>query len=98
MEAETRPAVRVTAKEIRAIEEIIRRRNQAEIKVEQGQVVVIELRRKKVNGLFGKERRTFRGRATPNGIICDCSREQRTAEGLLIPEMVLEALLFYTAA
>lgn len=49
MEAETRPAVRVTAKEIRTIEEIIRRRNQAEIKVEQGQIVVIEIRRKKVN-------------------------------------------------
>ena len=49
MEAETRPAVSVTAKEIRAIEEIIRRRNQAEIKVEQGQIVVIEIRRKKVN-------------------------------------------------
>lgn len=49
MEAETRPAVRVTAKEIRAIEEIIRRRNQVEIKVEQGQIVVIEIRRKKVN-------------------------------------------------
>ena len=49
MEAETRPAVRVTAKEIRAIEEIIRRRKQAEIKVEQGQIVVIEIRRKKVN-------------------------------------------------
>lgn len=49
MEAETRPAVRVTAKEIRAIEEIIHRRNQAEIKVEQDQIVVIEIRRKKVN-------------------------------------------------
>lgn len=49
MEAGTRPAVRVTAKEIRAIEEIIHRRNQAEIKVEQGQIVVIEIRRKKVN-------------------------------------------------
>lgn len=49
MEAETRPAVRVTAKEIRAIEEIIHRRNQAEIKDEQGQIVVIEIRRKKVN-------------------------------------------------
>lgn len=49
MEAETRPAVRVTEKEIRAIEEIIHRRNQAEIKVEQGQIVVIEIRRKKVN-------------------------------------------------
>ena len=49
MEAEPRPAVRVTAKEIRAIEDIIHRRNQAEIKVEQGQIVVIEIRRKKVN-------------------------------------------------
>lgn len=49
METETKPAVRVTAKEIRAIEEIIHRRNQAEIKVEQGQIVVIEIRRKKVN-------------------------------------------------
>lgn len=49
MEAEARQAVRVTAKEIRAIEEIIHRRNQAEIKVEQGQIVVIEIRRKKVN-------------------------------------------------
>lgn len=49
MEAETRPAVRVTAKEIRAIEEIIRRRNQAEIKVEQGKISVIEIKRKKVN-------------------------------------------------
>ena len=49
MEAETRPAVRVTAKEIRAIEEIIRRRNQAEIKVEQGKIAVIEIKRKKVN-------------------------------------------------
>ena len=49
MEAETRSAARVTAKEIRAIEEIIHRRNQAEIKVEQGQIVVIEIRRKKVN-------------------------------------------------
>lgn len=49
METEARQAVRVTAKEIRAIEEIIRRRNQAEIKVEQGQIVVIEIRRKKVN-------------------------------------------------
>lgn len=49
MEAETRPAVRVTAKEIRAIEEIIHRRNQAEIKVEQGKIAVIEIKRKKVN-------------------------------------------------
>ena len=46
MEAETRPAVRVTAKEIRAIEEIIHRRNQAEIKVEQGQQRAPHLSRK----------------------------------------------------
>lgn len=49
MEAEARPAIRMTTREIRAIEEIIHRRNQAEIKVEQGQLVVIEIRRKKVN-------------------------------------------------
>jgi hypothetical protein len=49
METEARPAIRMTTKEIRAIEEIIHRRNQAEIKVEQGQLVVIEIRRKKVN-------------------------------------------------
>lgn len=49
METEAKPAVRMTTKEIRAIEEIIHRRNQAEIKVEQGQIVVIEIRRKKVN-------------------------------------------------
>lgn len=49
METEARPAIRMTTKEIRAIEEIIHRRNQAEIKVEQGQLVVIEIRRKKAN-------------------------------------------------
>lgn len=49
METEARPAIRMTTREIRAIEEIIHRRNQAEIKVEQGQLVVIEIRRKKVN-------------------------------------------------
>lgn len=49
METEARPAIRMTTKEIRAIEEIIHRRNQAEIKVEQGQLVVVEIRRKKVN-------------------------------------------------
>ncbi len=49
METEAKPAIRMTTKEIRAIEEIIHRRNQAEIKVEQGQLVVIEIRRKKVN-------------------------------------------------
>ena len=49
METEAKQAIRMTTKEIRAIEEIIHRRNQAEIKVEQGQLVVIEIRRKKVN-------------------------------------------------
>ncbi len=49
METEAKPAIRMTTREIRAIEEIIHRRNQAEIKVEQGQLVVIEIRRKKVN-------------------------------------------------
>lgn len=49
METEAKPAIRMTTKEIRAIEEIIHRRNQAEIKVEQGQLVVIEIRRKKIN-------------------------------------------------
>lgn len=48
MEAETKTGTRLTAETVRAIEEIIRRRNQAEIKVEQGRVVVIEIRRKKV--------------------------------------------------
>lgn len=49
METEAKPAIRMTTKEIRAIEEIIHRRNQAEVKVEQGQLVVIEIRRKRVN-------------------------------------------------
>lgn len=49
METEARPAIRMTTKEIRAIEEIIHRRNQAEVKVEQGQLLVIEIRRKRVN-------------------------------------------------
>ena len=49
MEAETKVRTKLTAEAVRAIEEIIRRRNQAEIKVEQGQIVVIEIRRKKVN-------------------------------------------------
>lgn len=49
METEAKPAIRMTTKEIRAIEEIIHRRNQAEIKVEQGQLVVIEIRRKRIN-------------------------------------------------
>lgn len=49
MEQEMKQALRMTTKEIKAIEEIIHRRNQAEIKVEQGQLVVIEIRRKRVN-------------------------------------------------
>jgi NACalpha-BTF3-like transcription factor len=49
MEAEARPAIRMTTREIRAIEEIIHRRNQAEIKIEQGKIAVIEIKRKKVN-------------------------------------------------
>ena len=48
-EAEARPAIRMTTSEIRAIEEIIHRRNQAEIKIEQGKIAVIEIKRKKVN-------------------------------------------------
>ena len=49
METEAKPAIRMTTREIKAIEEVLHRRNQAEIKVEQGQLVVIEIRRKKVN-------------------------------------------------
>lgn len=49
MEAETKVRTKLTAESVRAIEEIIHRRNQAEIKVEQGRIVVIEIRRKKVN-------------------------------------------------
>lgn len=49
MEAETRPEIRMTAREIKAIEEVLHRRNQAEIKIEQGKIAVIEIKRKKVN-------------------------------------------------
>lgn len=49
MEQELKAEIRMTTKEIKAIEEIVHRRNQAEIKVEQGQLVVIEIRRKRVN-------------------------------------------------
>lgn len=48
-EAEARPAIRMTTSEIRAIEEVLHRRNQAEIKIEQGKIAVIEIKRKKVN-------------------------------------------------
>lgn len=49
MEAEARPAIRMTTREIKAIEEVLHRRNQAEIKIEQGKISVIEIKRKKVN-------------------------------------------------
>ena len=42
-------AASLTLNEVKAVEEILNRRNQAEIKVEQGKVVVIEIRRKRVN-------------------------------------------------
>ncbi|MDY3780563.1 MAG: hypothetical protein SOZ90_00010 [Candidatus Faecousia sp.] len=42
-------AASLTQKEVAAVEEILNRRNQAEIKVEKGKVVVIEIRRKRVN-------------------------------------------------
>lgn len=48
-EAEARPAIRMTTSEIKAIEEVLHRRNQAEIKIEQGKISVIEIKRKKVN-------------------------------------------------
>ena len=49
METGVRPAIRMTTREIKAIEEVLHRRNQAEIKVEQGKIAVIEIKRKKVN-------------------------------------------------
>ena len=48
-ETEVRPAIRMTTREIKAIEEVLHRRNQAEIKIEQGKISVIEIKRKKVN-------------------------------------------------
>lgn len=42
-----RPALAMTPEAIQAVNEILHRRNQAEIKVEGQQVVVIEIRRKK---------------------------------------------------
>lgn len=48
-EVEARPAIRMTTREIKAIEEVLHHRNQAEIKVEQGKIAVIEIKRKKVN-------------------------------------------------
>lgn len=49
MEAEIKTGIKLTPEAVRAIEDIIHRRNQAEIKVEQGQLAVIEIRRRKVN-------------------------------------------------
>lgn len=49
MEMEARPEIRMTTREIKAIEEVLHRRNQAEIKIEQGKISVIEIKRKKVN-------------------------------------------------
>ena len=46
---ETEAEIRMTAREIKAIEEVLHRRNQAEIKIEQGKIAVIEIKRKKVN-------------------------------------------------
>lgn len=42
-------AIQLTQEVIKAIEEVLHRRNQAEIKVEQGKISVIEIKRKKVN-------------------------------------------------
>lgn len=39
--------LKLTPEAVEAINDILRRRNQAEIKVEQGQIVVIEIHRKK---------------------------------------------------
>ena len=48
-ETQTQTGFKLTPETILAIEEIIHRRNQAEIKIEHGQIAVIEIRRKKVN-------------------------------------------------
>lgn len=47
METAQKPRMTLTPEAVRAIEEIIHRRNQVELKVEQGQIVVIEIQRKK---------------------------------------------------
>lgn len=47
METAQKPKMTLTPEAVRAIEEIIHRRNQVEVKVEQGQIVVIEIQRKK---------------------------------------------------
>lgn len=40
--------IRLTPEAVKAIEEIANRRNQALTKVEQGKIVVVEIRRKKI--------------------------------------------------
>ncbi len=47
METATKPRLTLTPEAVRAIEEIIHRRNQVEIKVEKNEIVVIEINRKK---------------------------------------------------
>lgn len=49
MGTETQMGFKLTPETILAVEEILHRRNQAEIKIEHGQIAVIEIRRKKVN-------------------------------------------------
>lgn len=41
--------IEMSPEDVKVVNEIIHRRNQAEIKVEQGQIAVIEIRRKKAN-------------------------------------------------
>lgn len=48
MYQEPNPAPKMTETEIKAIEGIIHRRNQAEIKMEQGRIVVVEIHRKRI--------------------------------------------------
>jgi hypothetical protein len=49
METEAKPGIRLTTEAVRAIEDVLHRRNQVEIKIEQGKIAVIEIKRKKVN-------------------------------------------------
>lgn len=47
MEQATKTRMALTPEVIRAIEDIIHRRNQVEIKVERGEIVVVEISRKR---------------------------------------------------
>lgn len=49
METETKTGIRLTTEAVRAIEDALHRRNQVEVKIEKGEVSIIEIRRKKVN-------------------------------------------------